>query len=350
MQKSSPSFNLLIGLILTIPSSFCSAQVVMNGGFELLNDYPSAPGAIEFADHWISIGTPSIAPDLFHVMGTAAGDLPETPVAVVLPFQGLGIAGFSPYNLLNDGRRQYLCGSFSDALVEGQRYQMTWHMTNGEVTAFSNAGLGLAGLGVRFSNGPLQQTNDAALDVDPHFEYSQVFYNREWQQISFNFVAQEAWSHFTLGLFGSAPGEVTVEHGENPTKVYCFVDDVSLVPSDDFSSDGETPVRGPAVKPNVSVVDLSSESSWFVPSAFTPNGDGDNDVFRPICENVTIHSFEIFSRWGQRLFSGSGDEVNWDGNTKDGSPIESGSYVWKLNMLNPQGQMVSKTGSLLLIR
>jgi gliding motility-associated-like protein len=350
MRNSYHFIRVLTGLGFTIASLFCSAQVVLNGGFEQVDDYPSLPGSIELAEHWISIGTSSNAPDLFHVMGSAAGDLPETPVAMVSPFQGLGIAGFSPYNLLNDVRRQYLCGAFSDALVPGQRYQMTWNMTNGEVTTFSNAGLGLSGLGVRFSHGPMQQADDALIDVAPHFEYSQVFYNREWQQISFNFVAHEAWSHFTLGLFGVDPGVVTVEHGENPTKVYCFVDAVSLVPSDDFSSDEGAPVRGPESKPDVSVVDLTSESTWFVPSAFTPNGDGDNDVFRPICENVLIQSFEVYSRWGQMIFSGSGEDVNWDGQNSDGSPVESGSYVWKLNVLDPQGQLVSKSGSLSLIR
>ena len=350
MRNTHLHLRAIVGLGFMAVSMLGSSQTVLNGGFEQVNDYPSMPGAIELADHWLNISSASNAPDLFHVLGSDAGDLPETPVAVVMPFQGMAIAGFSPYNILNDGRRQYLGGSFSDALIVGQRYQMTLNMTNGEITAFSNAGLGLAGLGMRFSNGPMEQPGVGAIDVEPHFDYTPVFYNREWQQISFNFVAQEPWTHFTWGLFGNEPGDVTEEHGENPTKVYCFVDGFSLEPSAEMGSDEDDSVRGPEAKPSVSNVDLDEDPHWFVPSAFTPNGDGDNDVFGPVCENVLIQSFEVYSRWGQMIFSGSGNDVGWDGANSEGAPLESGSYVWRLNVIDPEGQLLSKSGSLSLIR
>lgn len=339
-----------IGLIFIISASVVGAQNVLNGGFENVSAYPNSPGELELAAHWTNIGTALGSPDLFHVLGTAAGDLPETPIAIVNAFQGMAIAGFSPYTLLDTGKRQYISGSFDGPLTPGVRYQMTLHMTNGEVTAFSDAGLGIAGLGMRFSEGPLQQTDEDVIDLSPHFVFSQVFYDREWRQISFNFIAQESWTHFAWGLFGNAAANVTIESGDSPKKVYCFVDGFSLVPVGASGSDDGDPVRGPHNKPNVSDVDLNSDPVWFVPSAFTPNGDGDNDTFKPVWGNVYVESFEVYSRWGQRIYLGSGEEASWDGNTLEGEPVESGSYVWKLTVVDDSGKLTSKSGSLFLIR
>lgn len=350
MRISKYFFKSLLGGGFLMATTFGVGQTVLNGGFEHVTGYPSQPGAIELATHWLNIGTVASAPDLFHVLGSDAGDLPETPIAVVSPYQGMAIAGFSPYDAMNAGRRQYISGSFSDALTVGQRYLITFQMTNGEITAFSDAGLGLSGMGMRFSEGPLQQLGETCIDLLPQFVFSQVFYNREWQQISFNFIAQEPWTHFAWGLFGNEAGNVTVEQGTNPSKVYCFVDAISLSPATAIGSDDGLPDRGPNPKPGVSIADLEAAPSWFVPSAFTPNGDGDNDVFMPVCENVSIRSFEVYSRWGVRVFSGSNNDVRWDGNNQEGKPVVSGSYVWKLDAVDPNGKVFSKSGSLSLIR
>ena len=350
MRKSKHFLNSLIGVCFLMATTLGVGQTVLNGGFEQVTGYPSQPGAIELATHWLNIGTVTSAPDLFHVLGSDAGDLPETPIAIVSPYQGMAIAGFSPYDMMNEGRRQYISGSFSEALIVGQRYLMTFQMTNGEITEFSNAGLGLSGMGMRFSEGPLQQLGEACIDLPPQFVFSQVFYNREWQQISFNFIAQEPWTNFAWGLFGNEAGNVTAEQGASPSKVYCFVDGISLSPAAAIGSDEALPDRGPNAKPGVSLADLEAAPSWFVPSAFTPNGDGDNDVFLPVCENVSIRSFQVYSRWGEMIFSGFNNDVSWDGNNQQGKSVESGSYVWKLELVDPTGKVFSKSGSLSLIR
>jgi gliding motility-associated-like protein len=337
-------------LFLAFAPTMGHSQSVLNGGFENVTDYPSQPAQLQFSAHWVNTGSASNAPDLFHVLGSAAGDLPETPIAMVNAFEGMAIAGFSPYSTLNQDRRQYISGRFSEPLTPGIRYQMTMRMTNGEVTAFSDAGLGISGLGMRFSESALQQVNDSFIDLNPHFVFSPVFYNREWQQISFNFVAQESWTHFAWGLFGSEPGSVTMEYGENATKVYCFVDGFALTTALVAGSDDGEPARGPQVKPHVTNIDFETDAAWFVPSAFTPNGDGDNDVFRPVVENVSIRSFQIYSRWGEVIYSGAGEDFIWNGESTSGAPVASGSYVWKMTLVDQLGKLTSKSGPLSLIR
>ena len=70
------------------------AQVVMNGSFESLTSLPSTTGQWSLATGWASTGSAENHPDVFHIQGQGGGDLPETPVAIVSPFQGMAIAGF----------------------------------------------------------------------------------------------------------------------------------------------------------------------------------------------------------------------------------------------------------------
>jgi gliding motility-associated-like protein len=87
----------------------------------------------------------------------------------------------------------------------------------------------------------------------------------------------------------------------------------------------------------------------FVPTAFTPNGDGLNDVLRPIGAGVLrIERFAIFNRWGQQLFAdftGRG----WDGRLS-GQLQQSGAYVWIVQATDYEGRKLIQKGTSLLIR
>lgn len=66
------------------------------------------------------------------------------------------------------------------------------------------------------------------------------------------------------------------------------------------------------------------------PNAFTPNGDGLNDVFRPIfrCPVLAAH-LRIYNRWGQMVFETRDPDAGWDGKT-DGEEAASDVYAWQL--------------------
>ncbi len=69
----------------------------------------------------------------------------------------------------------------------------------------------------------------------------------------------------------------------------------------------------------------------YVPSAFTPNNDGLNDVFRArFGENITDFKLQIYNRWGQIIFESNDIRNGWDGNLK-GSHQPNGVYVWMIN-------------------
>jgi gliding motility-associated-like protein len=89
-----------------------------------------------------------------------------------------------------------------------------------------------------------------------------------------------------------------------------------------------------------------------IPSGFTPNGDGLNDVFRPVgLKFQNIVEFRVYNRWGQQLFYSNNPKVGWDG-TFNGVPQDLGVYYYVIIAGRPGGDGVDVTykGEVTLIR
>jgi gliding motility-associated-like protein len=88
-----------------------------------------------------------------------------------------------------------------------------------------------------------------------------------------------------------------------------------------------------------------------MPNAFTPNGDGRNDVFRiPPTLSEIVLSLYVFDRWGKHVFSGRGNGAGWDG-TAGNQPQPTGTYVWEIEYVNLlTGKTVMARGTVELIR
>ena len=88
----------------------------------------------------------------------------------------------------------------------------------------------------------------------------------------------------------------------------------------------------------------------FVPSAFTPNGDGKNDVLRPITVGISIlHYFRVYNRWGALLYSTSEMGKGWDG-IFNKALQPSTTYIFVTEGTDYQGKTVYKKGTTVLIR
>ena len=88
-----------------------------------------------------------------------------------------------------------------------------------------------------------------------------------------------------------------------------------------------------------------------VPTGFTPNSDGLNDVLYPMYAIKALNlDFKIFNRWGQLLFSTNDWHHGWDGTFK-GQAQDPGTYVWILNYIDRDtGKKVEQKGYTVLIR
>jgi gliding motility-associated-like protein len=98
-------------------------------------------------------------------------------------------------------------------------------------------------------------------------------------------------------------------------------------------------------------LDVYSKNVLLIPSAFSPNGDGINDVFKVAKHlNVkTLNYFEIFNRWGQKVFSSTNIEQGWDG-TYDGERVPNGTYSWQIQITNFDNERITKAGNIDVIR
>jgi gliding motility-associated-like protein len=89
---------------------------------------------------------------------------------------------------------------------------------------------------------------------------------------------------------------------------------------------------------------------YYLPSAFTPNGDGLNDVVRPYLVRMkALKSFSIFNRWGTLIFYSTKEGEGWDGKSK-GVLNDGGVYVWMLEFYTNDDKLVTEKGTITLIR
>ncbi len=89
----------------------------------------------------------------------------------------------------------------------------------------------------------------------------------------------------------------------------------------------------------------------WMPDAFTPDGDGLNDFFRPVYQNVRSYSMDIFSRTGSHVFNSTDPATGWDG-TLGGVAAPAGNYIYKVSYrvaLNPPEDKIL-TGNVILVR
>jgi gliding motility-associated-like protein len=98
-------------------------------------------------------------------------------------------------------------------------------------------------------------------------------------------------------------------------------------------------------------VTIGVSVNFEMPNAFTPNGDGKNDVFRvPPSEGVNVISFAVFNRWAARVFMTTNSGGGWDG-TLGGQTQPAGTYVWQIEYRDvPTGKSVMVNGTVVLVR
>jgi hypothetical protein len=107
------------------------------------------------------------------------------------------------------------------------------------------------------------------------------------------------------------------------------------------------------------------EEEYYFPNSFTPNGDGINDVFRPLpaywngsdssISSAQVLSFEIYTPNGNKIYELKPDMIwadypGWKGTNQNSTPAEAGTYLYKVTILQEPRGKVTHTGFVNLIR
>jgi gliding motility-associated-like protein len=148
-----------------------------------------------------------------------------------------------------------------------------------------------------------------------------------------NYQNKYSWSpaHFFTGTDSHAEwGKVQLEQSV-----------VTLTVTDPFGCTGTTSTE----------LDPTTCCNVAFPNAFTPNGDGKNDVFRPFPQAKGFHTYHVFriqNRWGQTVFECTNNKAEWDG-TFNGVPQDMGVYFYYLKY-DCGGKTLEEKGDVTLIR
>ena len=139
--------------------------------------------------------------------------------------------------------------------------------------------------------------------------------------------------------------------GSNAALAYYFVDQFEIqelvegfVSDSDPKSEEKTPETLEYIDPD----------HFFIPNAFTPNGDGDNDVFLPISSEIDQFTLRVFNKWGQLVFETDDINRGWNGKCNEGKEANIDMYVWEISYINndlqDQDKLTTFTGTVNLIK
>lgn len=86
-----------------------------------------------------------------------------------------------------------------------------------------------------------------------------------------------------------------------------------------------------------------------IPNIFSPNGDGINDLYSIKADNIQSFQFEIFDRWGNKIFE-STNSNEWNGKNKTGEPCSEGTYFYIIRIQKYSGENKDYKGFLTLVK
>lgn len=94
-----------------------------------------------------------------------------------------------------------------------------------------------------------------------------------------------------------------------------------------------------------------ADHTIYVPNAFTPNGDGTNDIFEPVITGALKYDMHIIDRWGAEVFVGKDVKRGWDGGGRNGEHfVQNGLYQYFIVVTDFSGWTYEYKGTVALIR
>ena len=189
-----------------------------------------------------------------------------------------------------------------------------------------------------------------SIDID-NIDGPTAFFNQNFDTVTyvdgivdfFNFSSAAAQTELISNQwsFGNGQFSSLESPSHNFNQIGNYV--VQLTVTDDFNC-SDSYIR--------EVVAVEDYFIWS-PSAFTPNGDGKNDLYIPRFHNVIEESFEffIYDKWGKLVYETTDINAGWNGIRQDNGKIaENSSYSYIAKFITYRNQLQKKTGSFLLLK
>jgi len=383
--------KVLFLLVITIINCDSYGQnLVPNPSFENYESCPRNVSNFYKLQDWILPSYHNGSTDYFN---SCASDTGFSNVGVPLNLLGYqspahGNAYIGLHTLADTNYREYAQVKLLSPLKANEKYNVSFKCNLANTSFWATDGIGIC-----FTVQPVVGNNDYhVIALSPQVSVTSIISDTtNWTTISQDFIAQGGEEYITIGNFKSNNNTLQMSTGVSPIPnippSYLYIDDVSVenacglnanLGNDTILCLGET-IRLSATNPRASRYEWSNGSSdsiiyvtqegiykvtlfdsscqstesiqidfipcsceLFIPNAFTPNGDGLNDVFKPLgtC-TYSNYDLRIYNRWGQVVFRSNNPENGWQG---DSAPIGTYYYLLKYN------ESFSKKGDIVLIR
>jgi gliding motility-associated-like protein len=186
----------------------------------------------------------------------------------------------------------------------------------------------------------------ARLDVDivinivpkASFTYNSVASNGQYDV---NFICTTPNPDYITWIFGDTTISGNISNLPNPVYTYPVAGtyDVILI-VENFLGCSDTLIKKVAAGAN---------NPAFIPTTFTPNGDGKNDIFRVRGDQFTLEEMKIFDQWGTLIYTTDGSLPHWDG-TVNGKTVMNGTYVYRIVIVDDKFNKQEMTGPVTVIK
>ncbi|UZR93369.1 hypothetical protein [Chondrinema litorale] len=208
-----------------------SVNLVLNSGFEEIEKETNGQAYMENVKYWYNAnkkqntplyGTPDHMYAAQRNNGTRRND------AYFEPYEGLSTAGVITYMQRVRDYREYISVRLNQELQIGSTYEVSFYLTNGSHTAFGN--IGTNGFGALLTETPVEQKVYEPINEKPQFMLEEIFYDTDWQKITFKIKADKAYRYLTLGNFiRDYQIKKRYYYYDVDPQSYFYIDDVSVV-------------------------------------------------------------------------------------------------------------------------
>jgi gliding motility-associated-like protein len=180
--------------------------------------------------------------------------------------------------------------------------------------------------------------------------YAPVYIERPIADFS---ILGSGWeSNFPIGFMDESAGAITDWNWDFGSD---GLTSTEVNPVVTYSGPGAFPVRL-AIRDTLGCVDtliktlnVAPEFNLYLPTAFSPDGDGINEVFGAVGTSIRSFHMQVFDRWGKLVFETEDPTKGWDGTVNGRRPVP-GVYTYLYRFLGPSGQTADRYGSVMLVR
>ncbi|MBV6460533.1 MAG: hypothetical protein HJHJAOHD_00648 [Flavobacteriales bacterium] len=318
-------------------------NLVLNHSFEEYNKACDTYAVGLYSNFWSEPDWST--PDYFNecnnfVYKNVAG-VPQNRFGYEFAFTGnayIGLVVFENYSSI----REYIQGTLKESLKEDTIYCISFRISHADSTNYyinaNNIGIWFIDYKSDYTITPYLTDSLTYIQQKVSFVQEDFYIENDsgWIELKMNYKAKGDEKYFVIGNFALTSNIDTLKKNNTSiSKNSCYyLDEVSIYRCND--------TLPPPVPKDTAYLNL--------PTAFSPNADGQNDVFRVLgTKYVQSIELRVYNRWGQEVFYTNQKETGWDGTFK-GQPAPTGVYAYTLVATLPNGEVITKKGNVTLKR